>query len=128
MISCLKYALTTIFHSFDDESVNSVVNTAATHVRAYQNAILKSIHNARDGFRYAGDAMNILTRIINGTEAVTRITMFLGDMLELANQGHASSLGVSEMFRTTRSKLFQVRSFRFSCCSLGDTARSRSPG
>ena len=106
-----------ISHSYDDKFVNSVVNTVAMQASAYYNAISESIHVARDGYRFAEDAMNISAHIMNGTDTVAHIAMFLSDMLALANEGHARSLAVSEVFRTTRSELLQVRSFSFSCCS-----------
>lgn len=105
------YASTTILQSYDDDTfVNSVVNTVATQAGAYHDAISESIHVARDGFRFAEDAMNIYTRITEGTDTVAHIAIFLSDMLELANQGHKRSLAVSEEFRTIRSELLQVRS------------------
>lgn len=107
--------VTAILHSYDDEFVNSVVNTVTIQAGEYHSAISDSIHVARDGYRFAEDAMNVYARIMSGTDTVEDIAMFLSDMLELANRGHAKSLAVSEVFRTTRSELLQVRSFRFSC-------------
>lgn len=121
------YTSTDIFHSYDNEFVNSAVNAVATQASAYYDAISESVDVAIDGFRFAEEAMNIYTRITSGNDTVAHATILLSDLLELANQGHARSLAISEGFRMIRSELLQVRTFESSNSPVNNTPLFRSP-
>lgn len=117
-----------LYDSSDHPALIPIIAGVQRQGEAYYDGLDLSIKTAENAYTFSTDAVDLCNALLNPDYSVEELQQFIDDMRELAQDARDDALNTSNVFRSVRERLNQVRRDQFFICiSLADLRTHRSP-